>query len=156
MPAPNRTCLQCGKSFYAKPSAKRTTCSKECQYQYFRGNGALLPGAKRGANNAKYSGGVTYNDGYVLVKRPEHPRANSKGYIRMHRVVMEDYLGRYLTDDEEVHHRNRDRTDNNLLNLMVFKNNADHKEWHKRYPDPEPYLEKPWSPDVDYWNESNS
>lgn len=150
MPKPNRTCMQCGKLFYAKPSAKRTTCSKACQYEYFKGNSNLLTGSRRGVNNPRYSGGVTYNDGYPLLYRPEHPNANPKGYIRAHRVEMEKHLGRLLERHEHVHHRNRDRNDFNILNLMLFKSDLEHKEWHKKYPNPEPYLEEPWDPDKDY------
>lgn len=37
-----QTCLNCGKEFNAKPSAKRKFCSKECWNAYFKKNGHPL------------------------------------------------------------------------------------------------------------------
>jgi len=39
---------------------------------------------------------------YALV--PEHPNATKNGYVLMHRIVMENHLGRILNKDEVVHH----------------------------------------------------
>ena len=35
---------------------------------------------------------------YALV--PEHPKATKNGYVLLHRVIMENHLGRLLNDDE--------------------------------------------------------
>lgn len=48
-----------------------------------------------------------------------------------HRIVVERYLGRLLTLEEVVHHINEDRSDNRVINLMVFETNSDHTKFHK-------------------------
>ena len=71
--------------------------------------------------NGRWKGGrVMDDDGYVLLKRPDHPNANNHGYVREHRLVMETTLGRYLERGEVVHHVNEIKTDNRPENLMVL------------------------------------
>lgn len=55
---------------------------------------------------------------YALV--PNHPNATENGYVLEHRIVMENYLGRILKDDEVVHHLNHDKFDNRIENLQVL------------------------------------
>lgn len=47
-----------------------------------------------------------------------------------HRYVMEQMLGRPLLDTEIVHHKDRNRANNNPDNLMLFPNQAEHLEQH--------------------------
>lgn len=65
-------------------------------------------------------------NGYVLSYSPNHPRAMSNGCVYEHIIQAERKLGRFLGDKEVVHHKDRNRTNNSLDNLMVFKTNKDH------------------------------
>lgn len=49
----------------------------------------------------------------------------------LHREVAEGMLGRPLLDGEVVHHEDRDRSNNDPSNLMVFKTNSDHGRHHR-------------------------
>lgn len=77
--------------------------------------------------NCFWRGGRSLDcDGYVLVKCPDHPYADNRGYVREHRLVMERMLGRYLLPTEIVHHRNGQKADNAPDNLEVLADNSVH------------------------------
>ncbi|MFB2554949.1 HNH endonuclease [Herbiconiux liangxiaofengii] len=60
-------------------------------------------------------------DGYVRILAPDHPHATKAGYVREHRLVMEQTLGRHLLPTEQVHHKNGRRDDNRPDNLELWK-----------------------------------
>lgn len=64
-------------------------------------------------------------DGYIELKVEEGARA----YPLEHRYLMEQHLGRKLTDDEQVHHVNGIKNDNRVENLVVMTN-AEHQRFH--------------------------
>lgn len=73
-------------------------------------------------------GYITTWNGYKKVKAPiDHPNKDNKGYIMEHRLVMEQYIGRYLEPYEEVHHINYIKTDNRVENLQLVT-----KQEHRR------------------------
>jgi len=54
------------------------------------------------------------------------------GYILEHILVMEQYLGRFLTPQEVVHHKNHITNDNRIENLELFASHADHLSMHMK------------------------
>jgi len=84
-------------------------------------------------NHPNWKGGRFKNtDGYVLVKKSNHPFANNHGYVYEHRLVMEKMLGRYLRQQEIPHHMNGIRDDNRPENLMLFESFIKHLAFHKK------------------------
>ena len=83
----------------------------------------------RGEHHPGWKGG-TYQHGYKEVKiqpeNPLYPMAKISGYIKEHRLVMAQSLGRLLTSTEVVHHINGIRDDNRLENLELISRQADH------------------------------
>jgi hypothetical protein len=66
---------------------------------------------------------------YTYAKVKYHPNATENNYVLMHRVVVENHIGRYLTADEIVHHKNEDKKDNDIANLELMTN-AEHARLH--------------------------
>lgn len=57
---------------------------------------------------------------YIWVKLREHPFCNAQGYVLEHRLVMELYLGRYLTNKEVIHHIDGNTMNNEIDNLEIM------------------------------------
>jgi len=85
-----------------------------------------------GANNPRWKGGIKIHAyGYILVASPNHPHKDKQGYVRKHRLVMEEHLGRLLESTEDIHHINEDKTDNRIENLELFQSRSEHiKKYH--------------------------
>lgn len=106
-----KDCPICNVEFDANKFREQICCSKSCartlQYQ-----GKHAPNWKGG--RIKTSTG--YIDQWV---GKDYPGASSQGYVKEHRYIMEQELGRSLEKSETVHHINGDRTDNRLENLQL-------------------------------------
>ena len=104
---------------------QRVTCSPEC---------ALIHRSltSKGGANPSWKGGryVEPGKGYVMIRRPDHPRARQNGYVLEHLLVMEQKLGRPLAPGEEVHHLNHVRDDNRPENLELSANHSEHFQKH--------------------------
>lgn len=87
-------------------------------------------------------------DGYVMVKMPlnedEHlkPMYKARGYAFEHRLNMARQLGRSLRSDETVHHKDKNRQNNDPSNLEVIlrrnhhfhhRDSGDYKLFSKSY-----------------------
>lgn len=106
-------CLVCKITFNALPAVLKKGHGKYCSLNCRNTTYA-------GAGNPKWRGGkFTDQDGYILVKNRSHPFADNRGYIREHRLVMEEKLGRYLKPTEHIDHVNRIKSDNRLVNLRL-------------------------------------
>lgn len=115
-------CKFCNIEFEMHPyyKNKRFFCSKKCYSQWQKG--------KRGN---KWKGGkMVDKDGYILIRKPNHPFAKLSGYIYEHRLVAEKKLNRYLTKQEVIHHINGIKNDNRPKNLYLFSSHGKHFSYH--------------------------
>lgn len=78
-----------------------------------------------------------YRNEYVYVIVPNHPRADDRGRVFEHIIVMEKYLGRLLNyvsvknpKGEIIHHKNGIKTDNRIENLVLTTNEEHIKRYH--------------------------
>jgi endogenous inhibitor of DNA gyrase (YacG/DUF329 family) len=118
-----RDCQVCGKNHYRNGSQRvnsvRTYCSIKC-----RSEDKGFWEHVSGPNHHKWRGGRCKVGKYEYIKSPDHPYRNSGGYVAEHRLVMEKRLGRYLTPNEEVHHKNTIKNDNRDDNLELVVKGA--------------------------------
>lgn len=75
--------------------------------------------------------GFYQQQGYTMAKAPYHPHANKRGYVPLHRLIVENQLGRYLSPRKEiVHHIDGNRSNNNIQNLKLTTPSEHYIEEH--------------------------
>lgn len=88
-----------------------------------------------GKHSHNWHNGIIIDNGYVRVYRPDHPCANSMGYISEHRLVYEYYLlilfdeVIYIPKKIEIDHRDKNRKNNALINLRPLTK-SEHSKCH--------------------------
>lgn len=121
----------CGKSTPISTRTHRPT-------RYFRGHPTPFlqghtPGRfKKGSESHRWRGGRILRKGYVMLHMPEHPKADSKGYVSEHVVVWEKANGRLPHPNEDIHHINGIKTDNRPENLVALTKSAHAREHAER------------------------
>lgn len=60
---------------------------------------------------------------------PPHPNQNRMGLYPLHRVLMENKIGRLLRSDEIVHHKDENKQNDNIDNLEIMFN-SEHSTYH--------------------------
>lgn len=68
--------------------------------------------------NPRWKGGIKRRGEYLLIKKPEHPRCDTQGYIAQHRLIYEEYYNCCLLPTTEIHHINGIKNDNRMENLQ--------------------------------------
>jgi len=72
------------------------------------------------------------SQGYIYRLVTEHPFLNCRGYVREHRLIMEEALGRFLEPFEFVHHIDQNRANNDIKNLRLEGKQSTHAKYHLR------------------------
>lgn len=72
----------------------------------------------KGENHPCWKGGkYKDNNGYIKIRKLNHPKSDGHGYILEHRLVYEEYYNCCLLDWILIHHKNEIKTDNRIENL---------------------------------------
>ena len=119
-----RHCVTCGRAvtrLVKHLKFKTAACSRQCMSDYYR--------TISGDNSPAWRGGKgTINSaGYLVMRR-------SGKTLLMHRLTMEEHLGRPLVKGETVHHINGNKADNRIENLQLFVSQATHISESHRTP----------------------
>jgi hypothetical protein len=126
-----KNCKECNTEFKTYPSKIKDNrgkyCSRNCADEAKKGiSFSPTTQFKKGQKAHNFKGwrltqSRPNGKKYKLIYKPEHPNADSRGYVREHRLVMEEVLGRLLEDYEVVDHINGEETLNNdPSNLRVM------------------------------------
>ena len=84
-----------------------------------------------GENNANWKGGKHMHNGYIEVYSPQHPRKNKRNCVYEHDLIMEQHIGRLLEPNEVVHHKDFNKTNNDISNLVLMTN-KEHAKYHSK------------------------
>lgn len=99
---------------------------REANLRFYKNNPEFLlerKGKHEGELNPNWRGGVIVDDdGYIRIKKKNHPYADSHGYVLEHRLIAEKALGRFLKPEETIHHMNTNKRDNRKENLLISLN----------------------------------
>lgn len=108
--------------------ARRIGTKHQLVAKYIRELGLeRTPFEQKMEHNPAWNGGkIVDKHGYILVKQNDHPNADRHGYVREHRLVMEQKLGRLLLPTESVHHKDGNKANNHPDNLELFASNGQH------------------------------
>ena len=85
----------------------------------------------KGKKSFASKGGRRINErGYTEVWNPSHRNAMKNGYVLEHRMIMSDHMGRVLSNNEDVHHVNGNKSDNWIDNLKLLTKDV-HTKLHE-------------------------
>lgn len=110
-------CSNCKQIFTAKRHNKTAMvfCSQKCSKEYMVGEKSPF-----------FIDGISTHAGGYLVKR-----VGRKKQQLLHRHVMEQHLGRELLEEEQVHHKDGNKINNDIKNLEIMTC-AEHARLHAR------------------------
>jgi hypothetical protein len=107
---------ECGNTLIVYGTNLRNGHTRSC--------GCAHRDVKRGNKSHKWCGGRSVDaGGYVRIYAPDHPNADTKGYIKEHTYVMSQIIGRSLLKGETVHHKDGIKGNNEPYNLELWAHN---------------------------------
>lgn len=149
-----RYCKVCSKKFSTYPSKIKIGRGKYCSKRCCLSITAIQPGQRLSPDTEIKPGQKPWNTTgwrytlsrpngkrYRLIHLPNHPDSTSDGYVREHRLIAEQVIGRRLKQNEVVHHVDGDTLNNSPENLQVLPKKVHdrmntplniHRRWQER------------------------
>lgn len=90
----------------------------------------IMPDPPKRTGKHWKGGKYVSNHGYMLIYKPKHHRANSRGYVLEHVLVAELKYGREISNTEDVHHVDENKLNNHPDNLIVLSP-SEHMRLHR-------------------------
>lgn len=120
-----------GISLRSRTEARNTRRCQELSHKAMAGRNNPQYG-KRGALSTNWKNGrrISSNE-YIYIHKPDHPYANSDGYVSEHVLVWVDYWKTDIPKDCMIHHIDENRQNNKIENLMLVDHRI-HTNIHKR------------------------
>jgi HNH endonuclease len=120
-------CAQCGKELIRFPSHLKHTkfgpfCDRDCL-------GLFRSAHLTGSLAANFKTGNVKDRAYIRILVPWHPNKDRQNKVHLHRIIVEAKLGRFLKEDEIVHHKDGNPENNHWDNLEVMSQ-AEHAKQH--------------------------
>ena len=120
-------CSWCGKNKKVFPSLLKgkkygTFCNKHClgKFRSRKLTGDLASNYKTGSRKSRQ---------YIEVEAAWHPNKNKRGYVFLHRLIVESKIGRFLDSNEVIHHIDDNPKNNHWSNLEII-DQAKHAKIH--------------------------
>lgn len=126
-------CAVCGKTVN---EYRAKYCSYKCKgdAERFPRNPCPICGKPANWFNTRYCSRECAGLNRTIHARKPSPykqaRNNARKNTALHRVIMENFIGRSLLPKEIVHHINENKKDNRLENLLLLPDNAAHRKIH--------------------------
>lgn len=117
---PRWNCVcECGNTVLAAGTDLRKGTTKSCGC-YRRDFHSKRLKKITGETHPAWKGGKYTRNGYTILRGHDIEVASGDFEIAEHRFIMEQHLGRKLTKDETVHHKNGIKSDNRIENLELW------------------------------------
>lgn len=120
-------CTECGSGLNRFPSKVvgrkfGVFCSKLCL-------GAFRSKKLTGDMAANFKAGSKRDRNYIRVHAQWHPFRDNRGYVSLHRLILESRLGKFLPEELVVHHLDGNSMNNHWDNLQAISQ-AEHARGH--------------------------
>ncbi|MFH1394917.1 MAG: HNH endonuclease [Candidatus Omnitrophota bacterium] len=127
-----KKCKICGKEFYALPSrikiGKGFLCSRECADAHYKKYYVHSKKARLKISNRNFKHGLIDGNPSVYMPHGIHRKKHSRIPIAWLKIELK--LKRKLKSTEVIHHKDGNKLNNRISNLVLCKNQAEHAKLH--------------------------